>query len=106
MYFVLNYPTVGNNQELIWATSREQLIAEGCKSIIANAVNTYNLIYLSELLVQADNELEKRDLLKKILKTSTQSWAHINLVGEYDFTEGKIYKIFDINALKNLFFKP
>jgi hypothetical protein len=42
--------TVGNNQELIWATRKEQLIAECCKRLIANAVNTYNLLLLFEKL--------------------------------------------------------
>ncbi len=91
--------TIGNNQELIWATRREQLIAEGCKRLIANAVNTYNLLLLSEKLSLTNSEEEKQILLKKIVRTSTQSWAHINLVGEYDFSEGKDYKTFDLNAL-------
>jgi hypothetical protein len=98
--------TIGNNQELIWATRKEQLIAEGCKRLIANTVNTYNLLLLSEKLVQAGSEQEQQNLLKKIIATSTQSWAHINLVGEYDFSEGKDYKTFDINALINLKLKP
>lgn len=93
---------IGNNQELIWATRKEQLIAEGCKRLIANAVNTYNLLLLSEKLVQTSSEQEKQDLLNKIIRTSTQSWAHINLVGEYDFSDGKNYKTFDLDALMEL----
>ena len=49
--------TVGNNQELIWPTKRELLIAEGCKRLISNAVNTYNLLLLSEKLIQARSEM-------------------------------------------------
>ena len=94
--------TVGNNQELIWATRREQLIAEGCKRLIANAVNAYNLLLLSEKLMQTRSQQEKQALLEKIVRTSTQSWAHINLVGEYDFSDGKEFKIFDFNALMQL----
>ncbi|MBC7390523.1 MAG: Tn3 family transposase [Opitutaceae bacterium] len=97
---------IGNNQELIWATRREQLIAEGCKRLIANAVNTYNLLLLSEKLHQTKSEDERQVLLKKILATSTQSWAHINLVGEYDFSDGKDYKTFDFDALSKLVLKP
>ncbi len=94
--------TIGNNQELIWATRREQLIAEGCKRLIANAVNTYNLLLLSERLFQANTKEEKQSLLGKIIRTSTQSWAHINLVGEYDFSDGKDYKTFDFTSLMEL----
>lgn len=94
--------TIGNNQELIWATRREQLIAEGCKRLIANAVNAYNLLLLSEKILQARSQQEKQTLLNKIIHTSTQSWAHINLVGEYDFSEGKEFKTFDLDALMQL----
>ena len=93
---------VGNNQELIWATRREQLTAEGCKRLIANAVNAYNLLLLSEKLLQTRSQQEKQILLNKIIRTSTQSWAHINLVGEYDFSEGKEFKVFDFDALMQL----
>jgi len=91
--------TIGNNQELIWATRKEQLIAEGCKRLIANAVNAYNLLLLSEKLASTHSQEEKQILLKKIVSTSTQSWAHINMVGEYDFSDGKDYKIFDLGRL-------
>lgn len=97
---------VGNNQELIWATRKEQLIAERCKALIANSINTYNLMLLSEKLVSAASEEDKQVLLKKIIATSTQSWAHINLVGEYDFSDGKDYKTFDLDALKKLMLTP
>ncbi|KAA6439893.1 Tn3 family transposase [Dyadobacter flavalbus] len=98
--------TVGNNQELIWATRKEQLTAEGCKRLIANAVNTYNLLLLSEKLVAVESEQDRQILLKKILATSTHSWAHINLVGEYDFSDGKDYKTFDLSSIMDLNLTP
>jgi TnpA family transposase len=98
--------TVGNNQELIWATRKELLTAEGCKRLIANSVNAYNLMLLSEKLVAAGSQQDKQILLKKIIATSTQSWAHINLVGEYDFSDGKDYKTFDLGALMELNLTP
>lgn len=97
--------TIGNNQELIWATRKEQLIAEGCKRLIANTVNAYNLLFLSEKLSLTNTEDEKKTLLKKIIRSSTQSWAHINLVGEYDFSDGKDYKTFDLETLMDLILK-
>lgn len=98
--------TIGNNQELIWATRKEQLIAEGCKRLIANAVNAYNLLLLSEKLSEAKSDGEKQILLNRIIRTSTQSWAHINLVGEYDFSDGKDYRTFDLKAIMNLGLMP
>lgn len=98
--------TVGNNQELIWATRKELLIAEGSKRLIDNWVNAYNLMLLSEKLVAAGSQQDKQIPLKKIISTSTQSWAHINLVGEYDFSDGKDYKTFDLGALMDLNLRP
>jgi TnpA family transposase len=40
--------TLGNNQDFNWATHYEQHLAEGCKRLIMNAINYYNLLLLSE----------------------------------------------------------
>lgn len=98
--------TLGNNRELIWATRKEQLIAEGCKRLIANAINTYNLLLLSEKLVQTADVHEKKILLDKITQTSTHRWAHINLAGEYDFSDGQAYRVFDFKVLNELRLTP
>jgi len=76
------------------------LIYEGILTV--THLNTYNLLLLSEKLIQTKSEQEKQSLLNKIIRTSTQSWAHINLVGEYDFSDGKEYKTFDFDALMKL----
>ncbi|NBB23083.1 Tn3 family transposase [Runella sp. CRIBMP] len=52
-----------------------------------NAINYYNLLYLSERLRQCSTESELQELLRTILQSSTHSWHHINLRGEYDFTD-------------------
>lgn len=65
-------------------------------------VSTYNSLLLSEKLLLAGSEREKQKLLERIRLASTQSWAHINLAGEYDFSSGKSCRSFDINALKAL----
>jgi TnpA family transposase len=87
--------THGNNGQLIGATYREQLTAEGCKRVIANAINCYNLLYLSDLYEKCSGIAQKGALLKAILKTSTHSWEHINMVGEYNFAENESYQKFD-----------
>lgn len=94
--------TLGNNQALGWQTGREQNIASGCKMVIMNAINFYNLLYLSEKLRQCSSEGEREELLKTILKSSTHTWHHINLGGEYDFSDMDFPEsVFDLEALIN-----
>ncbi len=98
--------TMGNNQDLIWATRKEQHIAEGCKRLIANSINAYNLLWLSEKLLLTGSAEDRKILLGKITQTSTQRWAHINLAGEYDFSYDNEYKTFDFDALMRFRLTP
>ena len=42
----------GNNQEFSQETKDEQLVAEGCKRLIANAIILWNYLYLSEVITK------------------------------------------------------
>lgn len=98
--------THGNNQQLIWASHEDQLKAEGCKRLIMNAINYFNLLLLSEKISQCQTNDEKQNLLKIIEKSSTHTWRHINLVGMYDFSEVKVEPIFDLDAIMATKFTP
>ena len=91
--------THGNNQQLLGATYREQLTAEGCRRLIANAINCYNLLFLSDAYEKGADSGEREVLMKSILQTSTHSWEHINMLEEYDFSEKQDYQQFDLNAI-------
>ena len=77
----------GNNQEFQYATKEEQLIVEGCKRLIENAVICWNYLYLSKLIYNAQSEEEKQELIDTIKNGSVVVWQHINLQGEYDFSD-------------------
>ena len=91
--------TLGNNQAFGWQTQREGEIATGCRLVIMNAINLYNLLYLSEKLRQCAGERDRQELLKTILKSSTHTWHHINLGGEYDFSDSTVPASFDLDVL-------
>ncbi|SFE88454.1 Tn3 family transposase [Spirosoma endophyticum] len=94
--------TLGNNQAFGWQTQREQEIATGSKMVLMNAINFYNLLYLSEKLRQCPTKEERDELLKTILQSSTHTWHHINLGGEYDFSDPTVIETtFDLEALLN-----
>jgi hypothetical protein len=94
----------GNNQQLIGATYRKQLTAEGCKRLIANSINCWNLPHLSGSLVECKKPADREALLKNILATSTHSWEHINMLraagaGEYDFLEKVDFQAFNLDEI-------
>jgi len=77
----------GNNQEFQLSTKEEQLIADGCKRLIENAIICWNYMYLSKKINDTGSGTEK-DILTNIIKSgSVVAWQHINLQGEYDFSE-------------------
>ena len=93
---------VGGDHAYPWATQREQLIAEGCKRLLMNAINYYNMLLLSEGLSQCRTELEREEWLNLILKTTTHTWHHINLHGIFDFLEKEPESSFDLEKIMNL----
>ena len=91
--------TLGNNQAFGWQTQREGEIAIGCRLVIMNTINLYNLLYLSEKLRQCAGERDRQELLTTTLKSSTHTWHHINLGGEYDFSDSTVPASFDLDML-------
>jgi len=77
----------GNNREFQQSTKEEQLIAEGSKRLIENAIICWNYLYLSQRVCDCKNEDEKQQLLKSIKTGSVVVWHHINTQGEYDFSD-------------------
>lgn len=96
----------GGNQELRFAEKDEQDIADACRRLIRNAVVCWNYLYLSQQLSQTTRE-EQSLLLNTIKAGSAVAWQHINMHGEYDFSEEKLTdslgltdpKLVDLNHL-------
>jgi TnpA family transposase len=74
-----------NNQEFKQGTREEQEIAMACKILLQNAIVLWNYLYLSHLLMTAENDSKRGELLKSIKNGSIMTWQHLNLLGEYDF---------------------
>ena len=65
----------------------EQLIADGCKRLIENSIICWNYLYLSKLINDAESHNQRTNLINTIKNGSVVVWRHINLQGEYDFSE-------------------
>jgi len=44
-------------------------------------------LYLSQLIYNAETEVQKQNIIQTIKNGSVVAWQHINLQGEYDFSE-------------------
>jgi len=80
---------IGNPREFKQTEKEEQEIAETCNRLIKNCIICWNYLYLSQKLEHADRQ-SREILLNAISSHSVISWAHINLFGEYDFSDEKL----------------
>lgn len=80
----------GNNHEFMYGEKVEQEIAEGCRRLIKNAIICWNYLYLSQLIAQEKDPERKKELLTAVKNGSVESWRHVNLHGEYDFSDEKM----------------
>jgi len=80
----------GHNQEFIHSEKEEQEIAESCRRLIKNAIICWNYLYLSQKLYEAENDERKTEIINAIRDGSAVTWQHVNLHGEYDFSDEKL----------------
>ncbi len=78
---------VGNPREFTQGGKEEQEIAESCNRLIKNSIICWNYLYLTQKLERMSDQNQKDRLLSAISNHSPISWAHINLLGEYDFSD-------------------
>jgi TnpA family transposase len=86
---------IGSPREFASGIPEEQKIAEACNRLIKNAIICWNYMYLEMRLNRSDIS-QKATLLEAIKAHSPMSWAHINLLGEYDFSDEKLADSFGI----------
>lgn len=81
----------GNNQEFLQETKEEQEIAEGCRRLIENAIICWNYLYLSQKIAEEKDEQQRQELIRAIKNGSIMTWRHVNLNGEYDFSDERLH---------------
>lgn len=91
-----------NNHEFRQETREEQLIAEGCKRLIENAIILWNYLYLSEKVTNTPAGKQRDELLHQIKYSSMAVWQHINMQGEFDFSDENMNKTFPFSLPKIL----
>jgi TnpA family transposase len=92
----------GTNQEFLYGDKVEQEIAEGCRRLIKNAIICWNYLYLTQKIVDAESEERRQELLTAVRNGSVAAWQHVNLHGEYDFSDEKLQDSIGLQASKIL----
>jgi TnpA family transposase len=80
----------GNNHDFLYGEKVEQEMAEGCRRLIKNAIICWNYVYLSQKIAQEESCERRQELLTAVQNGSVVSWRHVNLHGEYDFSDEKM----------------
>ena len=82
--------SVGNPREFLQAEKEDQEMAEACKRLIKNCIICWNYLYLSQKLEEIEDATSREAFLDAVAHGSAICWQHINLLGEYDFSEEKL----------------
>src|SRR5271165_3746480 len=82
--------SVGNPHEFLQAEKEDQEMAEACKRLIKNCIICWNYLYLSQKLAEIDDPAKREELLQAMAHGSAAAWGHLNLLGEYDFSEDRL----------------
>jgi TnpA family transposase len=80
----------GRNQEFLHAEKMEHEMAAGCNRLIRNAIICWNYLYLSQRLSEELDAERRQALLTAFQNGSIVLWHHLNLHGEYDFSEERL----------------
>ena len=65
-------------------------MAEACKRLIKNCIICWNYLYLAQKLEEIEDAASRQVFLDAVAHGSVISWQHINLLGEYDFSDEKL----------------
>jgi hypothetical protein len=72
------------------------------KWLIKNAIVCWNSLYLTQKIAEAPDAETRTALLESVAAGSAVSWRHINLLGEYDFSDEKLRASVGIRPPKSL----
>ena len=81
---------VGSPREFTQVEKEEQEIAEACNRLIKNSIICWNYLYLARKIEKFDDAKARKALLRMIAAHSPMAWAHVNMLGEYDFSDEKL----------------
>jgi hypothetical protein len=82
--------SVGNPREFLQTEKEDQEMAEACKRLIKNCVIGWNYLYPSQRLEEMEDAASRGAFLNAVAHGAAISWQHINMLGEYHFSDEKL----------------
>ena len=82
--------SIGTPRGFLSVDKEAQEVEEGCRRLIKNAVTCWNYVYLSKRIFKTADPDFQHLLIEAIRHGSPISWQHINLLGEYDFSDKRL----------------
>lgn len=76
----------GQNGQIAYTGKEEQQLADACKRLVQHTIVCWNCLYLHQYLFQAP-AAERQAVADAIAASSPVSGQHINLHGEFDFSD-------------------
>ena len=97
----------GQNGQFRYAGKEEQQVADACKRLVQNVIVCWNYLYLNQYLLQAP-ATKRQVVADAIAASSPVSWQHINLHGEFDFSDEAVKDSLrsDVEALFTFQWEP
>jgi TnpA family transposase len=89
---------VGSPREFLHAEKEDQEIAETCNRLIKNSIFCWNYLYLEHKLATLHDAEHRRQLMTAVASHSMLAWGHVNLLGEYDFSDEKLRCSFGLRS--------
>jgi len=89
-----------NDQSFIQQTQEEQIMAESCRRLMKVAIICWNCLYLYKIMSKEQQKDKRMEIIKTIRNSSIMTWKHVNLKGEYDFSDEKIRDKYDLKLDK------
>jgi len=74
----------------IETTKEEQETVESCKRVIKNSIVCWNYMYLTQKIMTTKCNIKKQAVIDKILSSSTVTWRHLLIHGEFDFSDNTL----------------
>ncbi len=92
--------SVGQGREILQSDRQEQEVAQACKRLVKNSIVCWNYLYLTQKIAEESDPERRYSMLRSVAAGSVVSWRHINLLGDYDFSEEKLQDSFGIKPPK------
>ena len=87
---------IGDPREFLQAEKEGQEVAEACNRLIKNSIVCWNYLYLEHRRAKLSDPEKRQTLIDSVTSHSIATWRHVNMLGEYYFSDEKLKDAFGL----------